>query len=349
MNPTQYMPQQQYGPPPTQHNMSNPNQPYMPAKSPGMPQPGGGYPPNAQNYPAIPPQQYPQNQGPTPDKQFPPSQQPPQRGNQNFINHSQMPGMPPMPGGPPAANHPQPNIPPGNKTPIPNANQPPVQHIPPGNREIPSQPGGNMPPMPGNMSGDLLGNRNQTNPNQLTQQMGGLNINKIPPGGPNGLVNGNEPRFNPQGNQMNPMPPHAPLNPNLQPGQPGYGSMPQQPPIQGMQGGYQNMPPMPQQHNLGPGQRAMPGQFVNGAQPFRPGMPPQPPMSGPMMGGGMNYNQPPMPPMPGAYPQTGQSGPYQQQNDYMQQPQQSRRLDPDQMPSPVSILRSFSCAFFIPH
>ncbi|XP_053957930.1 protein transport protein Sec24C [Anastrepha ludens] len=122
---------------------------------------------------------------------------------------------------------------------------------------------------------------------------------------------------------MPPMPGYPP-----QPQPPGYPPLPQQ---QQQHAGY---PAQPQQ----PGYPPQPGQPGYPPQPQQPGYPPQQSLQGGYAGQMMPPTQPGQPPMPGR-PGFNQppapGGMYQQPQQYAQA---QRRLDPDQMPNPISVI-----------
>ena len=217
-----------------------------------------------------------------------------------------IPGQPPMPGQPSIPG--QPSMP--GQPPVPG--QPPMQGQPP----MPGQPPISVQsPIPGQppMSGQLP-------------------ISGQPPMQRQPFISGQPP--------MSRQPPPLQQSQFGQPLMPGYPpmsgptSMPAQPPMPGhplmyRQPQVSRQPPMPGQQPFS-GHPQMSGPPAMFGQPPMPGQPPmlnQPPMSGPPMMSGEQppvYGQPPM-----------ASGPYPQ-SPYQQPQQQPRRLDPDQMPSPVS-------------
>ena len=129
------------------------------------------------------------------------------------------------------------------------------------------------------------------------------------------------------------MPPNRQYNQPPLPGQPMPG--PNQPPLPGQPPlGPNQLANQMQGMNLGPG-RQYPGSTINGEG--GPHMPP--PLNQQQYMNGQQMRAPPgpgYPPMPGQQPAPGGGvGSYPQPA--YQQPQQARRLDPDQMPSPVRI------------
>ncbi|XP_044736103.1 protein transport protein Sec24C [Chrysoperla carnea] len=297
MNP-QYMQPQQYGPPGGQ-NIPNPQGSYGPVQNKMAP-PMANYNSNISQRPGIPPQ----NQLPNNPQQYAMARSP----NQGISEPS-----------PPVGPEPN-NLPPLNQPEYPP--QPPVQT----NLQRPPPNSNFAPP-------SALPNP-QTNPNQLAQQMAGLQVNpQMPPAQPGFTMNGDH------HNQQRPpmqMPPGqlGPQGPGMLPpragGYPPQGNQPphmqSQPPMTNLAGG---MPPAPGQRGYPPS-----GQYVNGVQQrAQPGLPPQhaPQMAPPNP---MNFHQPPhMPPMhPGQYP-----GNYPSQNEYSQ-PQQQKKLDPEHMPSPIQVM-----------
>jgi len=137
----------------------------------------------------------------------------------------------------------------------------------------------------------------------------------------------------PQIGQMPPQPGQMPPRPGQMPPQPG-----QMPPMSGQ------MPPQPGQMPPMPGQMPpQPGQMppMQGQMPPQPGQMPPMPGQMPPQPGQMPPQPGQMPPQPGS---TGGSFPgsssYGQQpmSQPMQPPQQQRRLDPDQMPSPIQVI-----------
>ncbi|KYB24587.1 protein transport protein Sec24C [Tribolium castaneum] len=243
---------------------------------PPMPKPGGGVqngpqfqngPPNSINK-QLPPQQMPRP-GPPPQ----PYTQPPPPSNDHQgppapRQYPTLPGQPPsvpiqpnpMLAQPPPPNHfnqPPPNRQ-FNQPPMSNLNQPPMpnlNHPPMSNLNQPPMPNLNQPPMPNlNQPPPMPG------PNQLANQMQGMNLSGPAPGA-------------------------YPPGPSMKRATNG-------------DGGPHMPPPLTQQ------------QYMNGQQ----------------MRGQQGFGQPPVGGAMGAYPQPA-----------YQQPQQAKRLDPDQMPSPIQV------------
>ncbi|CAB3372443.1 Hypothetical predicted protein [Cloeon dipterum] len=293
------MPQKPPGPAPGQYY---PPQPFQNGMHPGPPQAAGQFPP-----PVGPPQgagQFPPRGPPTSQMAGlslggpPPQQMPPQMGQQQ-------PAWSPQ--GPPQGAPPRPGMPPYVNGSSASPHMPPQMHQPPGGMPPPPLHAG-MPPQSGMPppQGGMPPQGQMSHQGQMPPQGG------MPPQG----------HMSHQG-QMPPLqggiPPQGQMPP-LQGGIPPQGQMP---PLQGgmphHQGGMppqnQGMPPMMSPHGQmqhPQGQMQSPGGYHQ--MPPRPGFPPQSPSD--PYGRGM--------PQP----------PYQQQ----QQQQQARRLDPDQMPSPLQVM-----------
>lgn len=287
---------------PTMPPMSSSNQLPPSMGNPGMPPMPGQYMPRpAGNMPPMPGQ----NMPPQPGHNMPP--QPGQ--NMPPMSQPQMPpmagsGMPPLPGQNMPPHSAQSGMPPmsqpGMMPPLPGQPMPPPGQNAPPQQGMPPQMGRNMPPM--------------------QSPMGGMPPMQPPMGG------------------MPPMPAQNPSLMQKRPPMPGQmqGQMP------GHMGGYNNMnqPPMPAQQG---GFNQMNNQMQNMN------------ISGPYDQKTMNGDNGPhmMPPLsqqqylngqqnrPGYPPMTNQGMPnqYSQPAYAAQQQQQQKRLNPDQMPSPIQVIQ----------
>ncbi|CAG9761653.1 unnamed protein product [Ceutorhynchus assimilis] len=336
---------------------------FPPSHSPGIPpaQPG-----SSQNQQGQPPRPHSQTQMGSPHNQQPPmptGQLPPSQNQMGQFPPSQ--GQPPMPSQPqmgPAGQFP----PSQNQQGQPSGQFPPVQaqHGPPGQfpppqKQQPPMPPGQLPPSH-NQMGQFPPSQNQQPPMPPGQlppsqtQMGQFPPTQgQPPMHPSQAQHGPPSQFPPSQNQQPPMPASQT-------------QMAQFPPTQ-------RQPPMPSQSQMGPPVQFPPpqqGMFPGQNQPGIPpgpaqailaanrmahGLPPLPQTSNQMPPmflnpppPGQNYDQvtsqlqnmsmsgPHMPP-PGyaqPRPQGPQMGAYPQQ-----QQQQQKRLDPDQMPSPIQVIQ----------
>ncbi|XP_067008422.2 protein transport protein Sec24C [Anabrus simplex] len=286
--------------------------------------------------------------------QGPPGSMPPQPGGM----HGPPGSMPPQPGGmhgPPGSMPPQPggmHGPPGSMPPQPGGMQAPPGSMPPPPSSMSSQQGGSMPPQPGSLppqSGGMPPQPGSLPPpqrNSMPQQPSGFppQHGSMPPQ-PGGM--------HPQHGSMPPMPGSMPPPHSGMPPQPGgmppqHGSMPPQ---------HGGMPPqpggMPQHSGMPPQPGSMPPRSGSMTQPPQPGgpmmsqppggMPPQPgggpqypsmgQMPPDMYSGNSGFSGPQQPVGPGGYPSSGP------QTHPGMQPQQPRRLDPDQMPSPIQVMQ----------
>ncbi|XP_059468717.1 protein transport protein Sec24C isoform X2 [Neocloeon triangulifer] len=242
---------------------------------------------------------------------------------------------------------------------------PPNTQFPPRGPAPPQPQGQGQPPLTNQMAGLSLSGP-PTQQHAMAPQMG-----QQPPWSPQGppqQMGPPPPGAQPPPHVSQPPQPGMPPRPGMPPQQPyvnGSSAPPQMPPHGGMQpppGHYQppqgSMPPMPGAQPPSMGGMPPPG----GMMPPKMGQPPMGPPgahmaspSGPMpppgqqmqpppgagMAGPQGYQQGQMPPRPGFPPQP-QMDPYgrpmPQQPAYQQQPQQSKRLDPDQMPSPIQVM-----------
>ncbi|XP_064620101.1 protein transport protein Sec24C-like isoform X2 [Lineus longissimus] len=240
---------------------------------------------------------------------------------------SSMAGMPPNSMGSMPPNSMR-GMPPSSMSSMPptSGNMPSSIGMPPASGSMPPTSGG-MPPQMGGMQPPMGGMQPPMGGSQ--PPMGGMQRGGQPP-----LSRPPGPGMPPMSGSMPPgqgMPPTSQYNQNAAPimygqqGQPGV--LPTtptgMPPMQN-----QGQPPLPGQPPMpGQGQPPMPGQ----GQPPMPGQG-QPPMPG--------QGQPPMPGQ-GQAPMPGPGGQYPQFSNQArpaQQPQQPRRLDPDQMPSPIQVI-----------
>ncbi|KAF5297356.1 hypothetical protein FQR65_LT01286 [Abscondita terminalis] len=392
MNP-QFVPQQQFGPPPAQRLSTSPSLQGPPPKPNFYPNKFGPDPGGIpqQDVPAqrVMPPQLTQN---GPEMNGPPTFHPsgrPQQPNA-FIPPMRLP----MPG-PPSNNHPQSHIQGHPAMPMNNLPSMPGQ-APIAPQSPISMPG--QPPMsiPGQPPMSIHGQPPIPIPGQSPATMPGQPPTLIPGQPPMGRAPGQPPMGHPPGQPpmghapaqppmghppgQPPMGPptgqlplgHVPGQPPMGPGQPPLGHIPSQPPL-----GHppnqpplgqppmpmQKQPPMPMQNRPPmPGHPPMPGQppqmynqyppnqlshqmqdlNISGQRQYQPAMNGE---GGPHMPPPLNQQPnylngqgkaPGYPPMPGA--QSPMMGNYPQPS-YQQQAQQQRRLDPDQMPSPIQVMQ----------
>ncbi|XP_072945945.1 protein transport protein Sec24C [Epargyreus clarus] len=315
---------------------SQPGGPQQPGFPPMPPSSQPGAPPQ-QNQPGLPPQMRSGQPGMPQQGQMPPQAGFPQNRGPQGMNYQGMPGQPPMPGQGPQ----QPGLMQNQGLPLqPQSGMPPQpgQMGPPG--QLPMQPG--LPGQPGFPQQPSMQSKLGPQPGQpgLPQQPGLPPQPGLPqqPGLQPGLPQ--QPGHQPGLPQQPGLQPGLPQQPGLQPGipqQPGLPPQPGMPPsTQAQFNQYQTMPGLPHMPPPLSQQRQFPG------GPPQPGYGPPPATMGPQP----NAPYPGMPPMnqqmggqgPG-YQQTGYP-PYGQQQyaqQYAQQPQQ-KRLDPDQMPSPIQVM-----------
>ncbi|XP_005101853.1 protein transport protein Sec24C [Aplysia californica] len=347
-NPGMGGPNYQGMPPTSQFNNMNLNDPNQPGMRPMAPPGPQGVPPQRPGM--FPPGGSPQVNGP-PTTQRPPG--PPVPGGMGAPPPSSMGGkMPPSSGQgfPPGAGP----LPPSSMGQMPTSMAQPASGPMPGHPPPPSSMQGQMPPPPSSMGMMPPNSMGAMPPNSMgamppnsmgampPNSMGAMPPNSMgamppssvgppPPGAgyPQPPATG-MPHQQPPGfpGQMPPPPsslhqPMPPPGPNFMGGPPGM--VP--PSGQTMHPPQPGMPPQPGQMPPQPGQ--MPPQ--PGQMPPQPGQMPPPPQGPPGPGGhfpgSAQYGQQPM----------GYGGPGQPPQP-MQAPQQQRRLDPDQMPSPIQVI-----------
>nr|XP_014086954.1 protein transport protein Sec24C [Bactrocera oleae] len=239
---------------------------------------------------------------PAPNTSTPPMQSVPGGPNQMNVNSANLPGLPHMPPKPSGI--------------VPLPGQPPVAATPPtsitGGMPQYQQPGAQqMPPRPGQIPHQAM-SQPLGPPAQQQQQT-------MLPGQPGMPPISTAAALPPQPG-MPPMPGYPP-----QPQQQAYPPQTQMPQRQQQQQ-QPGFPPQPQ-HTVYPSQAGQPGY-----PPQQPGYPPQQPLQTGYPGQMMpptQAGQPPMPGRPGYNQPPAPGGMYQQ-------PQ--RRLDPDQMPNPISVI-----------
>ncbi|XP_017465930.1 PREDICTED: protein transport protein Sec24C isoform X2 [Rhagoletis zephyria] len=256
-------------------------------------------------------QPLPSNNNPAPNAATPPMQSVPGGPNQMTVNSAGLPGLPHMPPAKPSTGPQLPGQLPVSAAPPTSAAGAMPQYQPPGAQQIPPRPG--QLPQPGIP-------QPQPQPAVLPGQPG------LPPTSAAATL--------PPQPGMPPMPGYP-----SQPQPLGYPPLPQQQQQQPQQAGYPAQPPQPG-YPPQPGQTGYPPQPQQpGFPPQQPGYPPQPPMQGGYAGQMMPPTQPGQPPMPGRpgfnQPPAPPGNMYQQPQQY---PQAQRRLDPDQMPNPISVI-----------
>ncbi|KAJ0171020.1 hypothetical protein K1T71_013219 [Dendrolimus kikuchii] len=323
------------------------NQPQTQGRNIQMQGPGQpGLPPS--NQPGLPPSSQPGFPGqhglpPQPGQMSGPGQPPTSQAFQSSQQGVHPPGQPGLPPLPLQAGLP----PPGQSGLPPQLGQP---SLPSGQSGLPPQPG--MPQQPG----PPVFQQSQRLPPQpgMQGQVGlppqpGMPVqpglhNQMNQGGPPSMLNQSGPRQPGLPGQPGiPGQPGMPGQPgSMQPGLPGQPGLPPQPgfPNQQFQSALPHMPPPLTQQRQFPGMQpaAQPG-FGQPAPPSNySGMPPQPHQAQPMP------SQPGFPQQPssGYPPQYGQQPQYPGHQPYpgqqYQQPPQQKKLDPDQMPSPIQVV-----------